>query len=193
MPKSQVIDPVVAPSSTHKTQGMDWVEFVQRRLVVLNPLSSPAPELTTASKRAGYPSILDLGEGWGRGLTRGLKALEACKLHQGIGVRVSMSEGQASWRADQLSDWVAQGVIHQVLVDESEDWGAWSALRAQAPDLNYQVWVEARTEAGAKRAAEDSRIAGVVLVSSEAVHKVNRCFLVHSGDNSFAMMQYRRY
>ena len=154
-----------------------WRSFIRSRLIVLSPLGVPSPAVVKAAQLAGYDAIIDLGEGKPSRQSSALSALKSLRLYSGLGVRISMSGGRAAWRAHQINEWVAQGVINRVMIDEAEDWGAWGALRSVEPSL--EVWVEARTLKGARRAAQDSRINGVVLVAEEAAGS--------SGDRSVFM------
>lgn len=145
----------------------EWKTFIESRLVVLSPLGVPSASLIRAAHTAGFQAVLDLGGGEGEQRGEALKSLSSIKELKGIGTRVSMVGKRAAWRASQLSGFVEAGLINQIIVDEGEDWGEWSALRAIAPH-SLEIWVEARTEGGALRAAEDSRISGIICVAEEA-------------------------
>ena len=78
-----------------------------------------------------------------------------------------MANRRGAWRAQTLRPFVSDGLIEQILVDESDDWGVWTSLGMTAPRA-LEVWVEVRTLRGAELAAQDSRISGVVITAEEA-------------------------
>lgn len=140
---------------------------IKARFAILSPLGLPSLSIVRAGLQAGFRSVLDLGDPSADGRRATLHALSELSHAGPIAIRVSMVNRNGAWRAEELRTWVETGLIQQVIIDESDDWGAWSALRAVAT-RPYELWVEVRSDEGLERADQDSRVSGIVITSEEA-------------------------
>ena len=140
---------------------------LRQRFCVLSPLNMPNSALINASYHAGYWSVLDLGDPNLSARHRSLKELQQLKHLLGIGIRVTRGLGAQQWSPQNLSKYVKQGLVRQIIISEEEDWGRWASLRALAPQ-EFELWVEVKSLASALRADRDQRIKGLVICTEEA-------------------------
>ena len=134
--------------------------YLKKRLSVMSPLNTPNPHVVSAGILAGFWSILDLGSPQ-QTSHEALTILRDLQSFAPFGVRVTRSITGQKWRATNLSQWVEEGLITQVIIDESEDWGSWASLRAVASS-QFELWVEVRSTDGALRVNEDARVNGIL-------------------------------